>query len=135
MLFRSLLAVRCERRAWQRPLDRRGPGARHDSTTRNPAIDFLNYKHPVAKTADFGGVAAWTDNRYKLLLSDRATANPAKKTGKRTSADVVNLFDLIADPKEERNIAEQHPEIVRRMTAELHAWQRSVERSLSGADY
>ena len=104
-------------------------------TTRNPAIDFLNYKHPVAKTADFGGVAAWTDNRYKLLLSDRATANAAKKNGKRASADAVNLFDLIADPKEERNIAEQNPEIVQRMRAELHAWQRSVERSLSGADY
>ena len=85
--------------------------------------------------ADFGGVAAWTDNRYKLLLSDRATANAAKKTGKRASADAVNLFDLLADPKEERNIAEQNPEIVRRMTAELRAWQRSVERSLSGADY
>ena len=39
------------------------------------------------------------------------------------------------DPKEERNIAEKHPEIVARMTTELHAWQRSVERSLSGADY
>jgi arylsulfatase A-like enzyme len=32
-------------------------------TTRNPAIDFLNFKHPVAKTKDFGGDAAWTDNR------------------------------------------------------------------------
>ena len=33
-------------------------------TTRNPAIAFTNYKHPVAKTSDFGGEAAWTDNRY-----------------------------------------------------------------------
>lgn len=104
-------------------------------TTRNPAIDFLNYRHPVAKTANFGGVAAWTENRYKLILSDRAAANSAKKSGKRAGPDAVELFDLLADPKEERNIAEKHPEIVARMTAELHAWQRSVERSLSGADY
>jgi arylsulfatase A-like enzyme len=104
-------------------------------TTRNPAIDFLNYKHPVARTSDFGGVAAWTDNRYKLILSDRAAAKSAKNAGKRASAEAVNLFDLLADPKEERNLAAQHPEIVQRMTAELHAWQRSVERSLSGADY
>ncbi|MFM8334938.1 MAG: sulfatase-like hydrolase/transferase [Opitutaceae bacterium] len=104
-------------------------------TTRNPAIDFLNYRHPVAKTANFGGVAAWTENRYKLILSDRAAANSAKKSGKRAGPDPVELFDLLADPKEERNIAEKHPELVARMTAELHAWQRSVERSLSGADY
>jgi arylsulfatase A-like enzyme len=104
-------------------------------TTRNPAIDFLNYKHPVAKTSNFGGVAAWTDNRYKLILSDRAGAKAAKKSGKRTTPDAVELFDLLADPKEERNLSTLHPEIVARMTAELHAWQRSVERSLSGADY
>ncbi|MFM8619710.1 MAG: sulfatase-like hydrolase/transferase [Opitutaceae bacterium] len=104
-------------------------------TPRNPAIDFLNYKHPVAKTSNFGGVAAWTDNRYKLILSDRAVAKSAKKAGKRAAPDAVELFDLLSDPKEERNLAEKHPEIVARMTAELHAWQRSVERSLSGADY
>ncbi len=104
-------------------------------TTRNPAIDFLNYKHPVAKTSDFGGMAAWTDNRYKLVLAARNAAKSAKNTGRRAAPEAVNLFDLIADPKEERNLAEQHPEIVQRMTAELHAWQRSVERSLSGADY
>jgi len=104
-------------------------------TTRNPAIDFLNYKHPVAKTSDFGGMAAWTDNRYKLVLAARNAAKSAKNTGRRAAPEAVNLFDLIADPKEERNLAEQHPEIVQRMTAELHAWQRSVERSLTGADY
>ncbi len=104
-------------------------------TTRNPAIDFLNYKHPVPKTSRFGGVAAWTDNRYKLMLSDRAVANPAKVGGKRDVPEAVALYDLIDDPREERNLAARHPEIVARMTAELHAWQRSVERSLSGADY
>jgi hypothetical protein len=32
-------------------------------------------------------------------------------------------------------LADQRPDIVRRMTDELQQWQRSVERSLSGADY
>lgn len=95
-------------------------------TTRNPAIDFLNYKHPVAKTADFGGDAAWTDNRYKLVTGTSRRAGGASRT---------ELFDLIADPKETKDIATHHPEIVKRMTTELHAWQSSVERSLSGADY
>ena len=104
-------------------------------TTRNPAIDFLNYKHPAPRTSRFGGVAAWTDNRFKLMLSDRAAANPAKGAGKRDVPEAVALYDLLEDPREERNLATRHPEIVARMTAELHAWQRSVERSLSGADY
>ncbi|HEY1110386.1 MAG TPA: sulfatase-like hydrolase/transferase [Opitutaceae bacterium] len=95
-------------------------------TTRNPAIDFLNYKHPVAKTADFGGDAAWTANRYKLVTGTARRGGGAPRT---------ELFDLLSDPKETKDIAAQHPEIVQRMTAELHAWQRSVERSLSGADY
>jgi arylsulfatase A-like enzyme len=105
-------------------------------TTRNPAIDFLNYKHPVAKTADFGGDAAWTDNRFKLVLGDsRRAGEKAEKKGKAARSAGAELFDLLADPKEEKNIAAAHPDIVKRMTAELHAWQRSVERSLSGADY
>jgi hypothetical protein len=42
---------------------------------------------------------------------------------------------LLADPRETTDVAAQNPEIVRRMLAELHSWQRSVEVSLSGADY
>jgi arylsulfatase A-like enzyme len=95
-------------------------------TTRNPAIAFQNYKHPVAKTRDFGGEAAWTDTRYKLIVGEPRRA----KTGPRTE-----LYDLIADPDETTNIAARHPDVVQQMTAQLHAWQRSVERSLSGADY
>ncbi|MBI5690583.1 MAG: sulfatase-like hydrolase/transferase [Verrucomicrobia bacterium] len=102
-------------------------------TTRNPAIDFLNFKHPTAKVSDFSGDAAWTDNRYKLVLTE--VPRPAAKARKRAAAGGVELFDLLADPKEQHNIAEAHPEVVRRMTEQLHAWQRSVERSLSGADY
>lgn len=96
-------------------------------TTRNPAIAFQNYKHPVAKTRDFGGEAAWTDNRYKLITAE---SRRGEKSGAR-----AELYDLLADPKETTDLSAQHPEIVRRMTEQLHAWQRSVERSLSGADY
>lgn len=93
-------------------------------TTRNPAIDFTNFKHPVARTADFGGEAAWAGNRFKLVTGEA-----------RGGASRTELFDLMADPRETKDIAAQHPDVVKRMTEELHAWQRSVERSLSGADY
>lgn len=93
-------------------------------TTRNPAIDFLNYKHPVAKTSDFGGEAAWTENRYKLVTGE----------GRRGAAR-TELFDLQKDPHEKNDIAKEHPELVKTMLRGLETWQRSVERSLSGADY
>jgi arylsulfatase A-like enzyme len=95
-------------------------------TTRNPAIAFQNFKHPVAKTRDFGGEAAWTDHRYKLVVGESRRT----KTGPR-----AELYDLLADPHESNDLASKHPDIVQRMTDQLHAWQRSVERSLSGADY
>ena len=93
-------------------------------TTRNPAIDFQNFRHPVAKTSDFGGEAAWTDNRFKLVTGQPRRGEPR-----------TELFDLLADPKETKNIAAGHPDVVKRMTDQLHEWQRSVERSLTGADY
>ncbi len=94
-------------------------------TTRNPAIDFTNFKHPTAKTRDFGGSAAWTDNRYKLV------SNP----GKQGRPGSVELYDLQDDPKEANDVSATHPEIVGRMKRELEEWQRSVEQSLTGSDY
>lgn len=89
-------------------------------TNKVKAIQFVNYTHPVAKTRDFGGQAAWTDNRYKLVVG--VTGRP-------------ELYDLLADPKEEHDVAKANPDVVKRMTAELDAWRRSVEHSLTGADY
>ncbi len=89
-------------------------------TTRNPGIDFVNFRHPVAKTRDFGGVAAWTENRYKIVRFD---------------SQAPELYDIVADPYEQRDLASEKPKLARRMVAALEAWQRSVERSLTGADY
>ena len=89
-------------------------------TTRNPGIDFVNFKHPVARVGDFGGVAAWMDGRYKLV---------------RTGRETPELYDLLADPKEREDLAASKPNLVASMLERLESWQRSVERSLSGADY
>ena len=45
------------------------------------------------------------------------------------------LYDLIADPTEQTDIAAKHPEILNRMKAELEQWQQSVLRSHRGEDY
>ena len=89
-------------------------------TVRNPGIDFVNFKHPVARTSDFGGVAAWTELRYKLV---------------RVGNGDPELYDLLADPRERQDLAGEQPDRVASMQAELERWQMSVERSLAGADY
>ncbi len=89
-------------------------------TTRNPGIDFVNFTHPEAKTSDFGGIAALTRNRYKLV---------------RFGSRKPELYDLLADPKEAQDLAAARPAITASMLEDLETWQRSVERSLTGADY
>jgi arylsulfatase A-like enzyme len=66
------------------------------------------------------GHAALTENTYKLhKLAD----------GK------YELYDLLKDPAEEKDLAAEKPEIVARMKAALEAWQDSVVKSLAGGDY
>ncbi len=102
-------------------------------TTKQANILLNNYRHPVARVADFGGDAAWTDTRYKLVVI--AAGKGVRKGKKQRATAAPSLYDLQADPKEAHDIAASHPEIVAQMQAQLEAWQRSVERSLSGADY
>jgi arylsulfatase A-like enzyme len=94
-------------------------------TTRNPGINFVNFKHPIAKTKNFGGEAAWTENQFKLI----------SMAGKESDTNRWLLFDLLADPREKNDISEKFPDRVQKMKADLEAWQASVERSLTGADY
>lgn len=96
--------------------------------------EFRNFKHPVAKTKDFGGDAAILDNRYKLLI-DTSGRHKDKKRTLTPLKDNVALFDLDKDPAESINIAVENPEIVAAMTKQLHRWQASVEQSLTGKEY
>lgn len=89
-------------------------------TAKVPHITFRNLKHPRARTADFGGVAAITEARYKLYAPEKGPAE---------------LYDLVADDGEKSDLAASQPARVKAMRAALEEWQRSVERSLSGADY
>jgi arylsulfatase A-like enzyme len=96
-------------------------------TTNQANIDFRNFKHPVAKTENFGGDAAWTDNRYKLVEIGEGR--------RQRQAPRVELYDLLSDPYESRDIASENSQLVERMLREMRAWQASVEVSLTGADY
>jgi len=88
-------------------------------TTTSDSIQFQNFHHPVPLTENFPGEAAWMDNRYKLVTD-----------GKKNE-----LFDIVADPLEKKNLAEDKSGTTARMKAQLEAWQASVEKSLAGQDY
>lgn len=71
------------------------------------------------------GRSAWIDGPFKLHRAG----------GKKPGDARFTLFDLAADPKEQHDVAEKHPERLKRMKAGLEVWQKSVIRSLNGEDY
>lgn len=62
-----------------------------------------------------------TDNRWKLYSGDQG------KT--------FELYDIVADPKEQTDVAGQHPDVVTKLTGTLTAWRASCAASERGDDY
>lgn len=82
--------------------------------------------------------SAMVDNQWKLM----AFAQPARKkagpvTGKRPDVGGRRweLYDLAADPQEQKNVIHVHPQKFAAMKQQLEAWEASVERSIQGLDY
>ena len=69
---------------------------------------------------------AWLDGHHLLRLQ------PPFKKRKEES---VKLFNVKADPMQETDLAEKHPEKVKAMRKELDAWMASVKASFEGNDY
>lgn len=70
--------------------------------------------------------AAWIDGHHMLRV---------KGPGKSTKTETITLYDLAADPDQENNIADSHPQDVERMFKELKTWRESVRSSFAGNDY
>lgn len=87
--------------------------------------NFSNSHYPKINASDYSGPRVMLGNRYKLVIHD----------GKAGSDQVIELFDLRADPAEEKDLAERESVIVEKMQDELRTWQHSVLKSLTGADY
>ncbi|MDA7915626.1 sulfatase-like hydrolase/transferase [Verrucomicrobia bacterium] len=64
---------------------------------------------------------ALSDNRFKLYSGDKG------KTWE--------LYDLLRNPAEDKDIAEKHPDVVVRMKKVLAEWRASCVRSDQGGDY
>jgi arylsulfatase A-like enzyme len=85
--------------------------------------DFLNFRYPAVNDADVRGPRAIIEGDHKLVVHGKKG-----ETG-------IELFDLKTDPAEKTNLAEQQPELTRKLQADLRQWQESVLKSLTGADY
>lgn len=81
----------------------------------------------------FGSQAALTGQRYKLV-KNASTKKPRSDNGSEPTAE-YELYDLIEDPSETRNLAARHPERVASMRKQLAEWQASCRASSAGKDY
>ena len=86
-----------------------------------PLIEGRIVERQVPITFQSGKRIALTGNQYKIISTD--------------GGESFMLFDLINDPEEKNNLAEQKPEIVQELILELKIWQESCKKSLDGEDY
>ena len=69
------------------------------------------------------------DGRWKLLLTYDGKLGRYASSHPRTEKR-PQLFDLLADPHEDRNLAKENPEIVARLAAKLQAWWPVTQRQV-----
>jgi len=65
---------------------------------------------------------ALVDDRYKLLTENLGGGK-------------FQLYDLVADPNETRDLSTERPEIAARMQQQLLAWNTGMDASFAGRDY
>ena len=109
-------------------------------------MDSLKEEKPVKRKGIFGETFAhdvtdvenpeaslvfrWTiEGKWKLLLTYDGEVNRYKSTHPRTEKR-PQLFNLLKDPKEEKNLAEDNPEVVARLAAKIGKWWPVKERKV-----
>jgi arylsulfatase A-like enzyme len=70
----------------------------------------------------FTSQRALVDDRYKLLTDNLRGGR-------------FELYDLVADPKESRDLSAEKPEVFARMKQQLLAWDATMDASFAGKDY
>lgn len=86
------------------------PFIEESSTTREKPMGFL-YQNQIS----------WVNHQYKLISEDKG--------------ETFQLYNIIEDESEQKNIIELKPDIVTQMKTELDEWLQSVKNSSEGKDY
>ena len=89
------------------------------------AHDIPDLEHPAE-----GLVYRWMiEGRWKLLLTYDGHVGPRYESANPRSERRPQLFDLLADPHEQTNLAKDHPDRVRAMAADIAAWWPATGRT------
>ncbi len=76
--------------------------------------------NPIDETNKFPG--AVRTQRYRLVREIKGPAGGSKAKANDDSATPWQLYDMAADPGEDKNIAKENPEIVKELSAKYDAW-------------
>jgi arylsulfatase A-like enzyme len=98
-----------------------GDARPYDGVSLLPLIEGRMTERPQPIGFESQRQVSLTDNRYKIYSRD----------GGKT----FELYDLVDDPYEKKDIANEHPQVVERMTATLTGWRESCAASAQGNDY
>ncbi len=110
--------------------------AAEDSTSFLPVLDGENLSEPLRESTvhhSINGSFAIRSGKWKLAFcpGSGGWSDPKPKVARDRGLPPRQLFDLDADPAETVNVADQHPEIVARMT-QLLDLQVTEGRSTAG---
>lgn len=86
--------------------------------------DFNNVVFTDYSEDDCEGPRAITSGPFKLVIHEQKEGQVKRE-----------LFNVDADPAEKLNLIEKEPAIAKELQKQLHEWQLSVLKSLTGADY
>ena len=74
----------------------------------------------------------WMDQQYKLIHRGRKPV----RTGKAPLNQLNwQLYDIVKDPAEARDLSDRDPDRVLRMVRDLDRWRKSCLSSMEGKDY
>ena len=90
-----------------------------------------SYAHDIPDLDDreAGLMYLWCiQDRWKLILTYDGEVNRYKVMHPRK--DPIQLFDILSDPHETRNLADQYPQVVARLQEEIENWYPLTQRKL-----
>ena len=102
----------------------------YDGVSLMPVIEGSSSSRPKPIAFRFGRQAALCDNRFKLVHNEKLIRH--RYDNGSAPIAVFELYDLIADPCETKNIAAAHADRVKEMRSQLSSWRASCMRSREG---
>jgi arylsulfatase A-like enzyme len=103
----------------------------YDGVSLLPLIEGATDRRPFPIAFQFRNQASLNGERFKLVHNS-GKGRPRSDNGSVPTA-TYELYDLISDPGETKNVAAAHPAVVMGMKEVLAAWRESCRKSDEGA--